>query len=74
MAFFCEKTGLRIAAPGVCKAVDPMNGQDEFSEQSQAPAASPQPPEATPPAAIEGEPATTNEAPAASPPSKRSGK
>jgi hypothetical protein len=31
-AYFCEKTGVRIAAPGVCKAVDPTSGQDEFSE------------------------------------------
>lgn len=31
-AFFCEQTGVRIAAPGVCKAVDPVNGQDEFTE------------------------------------------
>ncbi len=30
--FFCEQTGVRIAAPGVCKAVDPANGQDEFTE------------------------------------------
>lgn len=31
-AYFCTETGARIAAPGVCKAVDPVNGQDEFSE------------------------------------------
>jgi hypothetical protein len=70
MAFFCQQTGVRIAAPGVSKLVDPVNGQDEFSE---APSASPPAPE-EPPAAHEGEPKTTNEAPSASPPSKRSGK
>lgn len=32
MAFFCEKTGVRIAAPGVCKACDPINGHDEVVE------------------------------------------
>lgn len=31
-AYFCAKTGLRIVAPGVCKAVDPKNGVDEYSE------------------------------------------
>lgn len=31
-AYFCEQTGLRIVAPGVCKAVDPKDGQDEFRE------------------------------------------
>ena len=34
VAYFCEKTGVRIAAPGVCKAVDPINGQDEYSERA----------------------------------------
>lgn len=33
-AYFCTKTGLRIVAPGVCKAVDPDNGQDEFIHPS----------------------------------------
>lgn len=32
MACFCEKTGVRIAAPGVSKAVDPQGGQDEVIE------------------------------------------
>jgi hypothetical protein len=32
MAFFCTVSGARIAAPGVSKAVDPVNGQDEYSE------------------------------------------
>lgn len=32
MAFFCTKTGVRIAGPGVSKAVDPANGFDEVSE------------------------------------------
>jgi hypothetical protein len=32
MAYFCSKTGVRIAAPGVSKAVDPVNGQDEVTE------------------------------------------
>lgn len=32
MAFFCEKTGARIVAPGVSKAVDPTNGVDECIE------------------------------------------
>ncbi len=31
-AYFCEKTGVRIAAPGVSKSVDPVNGQDEITE------------------------------------------
>lgn len=35
-AFFCSETGVRIVAPGVCKAVDPKNGQDEFSEPAPA--------------------------------------
>lgn len=34
MAFFCEKTGVRIVAPGVSKSVDPVNGQDDFAEPS----------------------------------------
>jgi len=28
-AYFCTKTGARIVAPGVSKAVDPVNGQEE---------------------------------------------
>lgn len=32
MAFFCTKTGVRIAKPGVSKAVDPVNGHDEVIE------------------------------------------
>lgn len=32
MAYFCTVTGARIVAPGVCKAVDPVNGQDECNE------------------------------------------
>lgn len=32
MAFFCTKTGVRIAAAGVSKAVDPENGHDEVIE------------------------------------------
>lgn len=31
-AYFCTATGARIAAPGVSKAVDPTNGQDEVIE------------------------------------------
>jgi hypothetical protein len=30
-AYFCTVTGRRIAAAGVCKEVDPTNGQDEVS-------------------------------------------
>ncbi len=36
-AYFCEKTGVRIAAPGVSKSVDPEKGQDEFSESPSQP-------------------------------------
>ncbi len=36
MAFFCAKTGVRIVAPGVSKAVDPENGQDEYTEPTEA--------------------------------------
>lgn len=32
MVFFCTKTGVRIAAPGVSKAVDPKDGHDEVVE------------------------------------------
>lgn len=32
MAFFCNKTGVRIAKPGVCKACDPIEGHDEVVE------------------------------------------
>ena len=32
MAFFCTNTGVRISAPGVSKAVDPVNGHDEVIE------------------------------------------
>lgn len=32
MAFFCDVTGVRIAAAGVSKSVDPVNGQDEVIE------------------------------------------
>jgi len=28
-AYFCTKTGARIVAPGVSKAVDPVNGHEE---------------------------------------------
>lgn len=31
-AHFCSKTGVRIVAPGVSKAVDPENGQNECLE------------------------------------------
>lgn len=31
-AFFCDQTGVRIAAPGVSKAVDPEGGQLELVE------------------------------------------
>lgn len=34
-AFFCEKSGLRLVAPGVSKLVDPINGVDEFKEPSE---------------------------------------
>jgi hypothetical protein len=34
-AFFCEKTGERIAAPGVSKTVDPIHGTD--AEESTPP-------------------------------------
>lgn len=34
MACFCSETGVRIAAPGVCKAVDPVNGKDEVRERA----------------------------------------
>jgi hypothetical protein len=46
-AYFCEKTGVRIVAPGVCKAVDPIKGQDEFNEAEGAP--EPAKPETTKP-------------------------
>lgn len=29
MAYFCEKSGVRIAGPGVSKAIDPAKGHDE---------------------------------------------
>jgi hypothetical protein len=32
MAFFCTKTGVRIAKAGVSKAVDPDKGHDEVVE------------------------------------------
>jgi len=32
MAYFCEKDGLRIAKPGMCKTCDPKNGHEEASE------------------------------------------
>jgi hypothetical protein len=32
MAYFCTKTGVRIAAPGVSKEVDPVSGQDQYTE------------------------------------------
>lgn len=32
MAHFCTKTGVRIAKPGVSKAVDPERGHDEVVE------------------------------------------
>ena len=31
-AYFCEKTGVRIVAPGMSKDVDPVNGKDECRE------------------------------------------
>lgn len=33
-AYFCEKTGVRIVAPGVSKAVDPEKGHAEFSDDA----------------------------------------
>lgn len=36
MAYFCEKTGVRIVEPGVCKAVDPVNGKDEVQVSIEA--------------------------------------
>lgn len=47
-AYFCEKTGVRIAAPGVCKAVDPVGGQNEFSEPNADALASNKPAEKAP--------------------------
>ena len=32
MAFFCNVSGARIAAPGVSKRVDPVRGHDEVAE------------------------------------------
>ena len=32
IAFFCTETGVRIVAPGKCKAVDPVNGVDAYNE------------------------------------------
>ena len=32
-AHFCSVSGVRIAAPGVSKKIDPANGQDEFNEE-----------------------------------------
>jgi hypothetical protein len=32
--YFCEKTGVRLVAPGVSKAVDPEHGQDEYTEHA----------------------------------------
>lgn len=32
MPHFCEKSGARIANPGVSKAIDPINGHDEVIE------------------------------------------
>lgn len=31
-AYFCQKTGKRLVAPGVCKDVDPERGVDEYIE------------------------------------------
>lgn len=63
-AFFCKETGARIVAPGVCKAVDPENGQDLYDAGAEAPAAKQVPP---PEAAAAPTPAesTPAEAPAA---------
>ena len=36
-AYFCEVTGKRIVAPGVCKEVDPIKGQDTYVEPVEAP-------------------------------------
>jgi hypothetical protein len=32
IAYFCQATGCRIVGPGVCKAVDPVNGVDLYVE------------------------------------------
>lgn len=37
--YFCPQSGERIAAPGLCKACDPVNGQDDASEAPEAPEA-----------------------------------
>jgi hypothetical protein len=29
-AYFCERTGVRLVAPGVSKTIDPVNGVDEY--------------------------------------------
>lgn len=36
--YFCEVTGKRIVAPGVCKEVDPKHGQDLYKEKPEKPA------------------------------------
>lgn len=61
MAFFCNQTGVRIAAPGVSKSVDPVNGQDEVVELADGTEAPVSLVEAA--AAAATAPATTNDAP-----------
>jgi hypothetical protein len=29
-AYFCERTGVRLVAPGVSKSIDPVHGIDEY--------------------------------------------
>lgn len=52
--YFCTSTGVRIVAPGVSKAVDPVNGQDEYREAPAVPAAAQKDADPTPPAAKSG--------------------
>ena len=35
--YFCRETGVRIAGPGVCRAVDSENGKNEVREGVPAP-------------------------------------
>lgn len=65
MAYFCEKSGVRIVAPGVSKTVDPDNGHDEFSEPA-APVAIAEPSKAVDPDATPAPSASTESKPAKS--------
>jgi len=37
--YFCRETGVRLVAPGVSKAIDPVNGVEEFTDSPAPPPA-----------------------------------